>query len=248
MNQSKNIKGIIYRVYSSGEADKVIYVIDESGNKIIATAKGVKKNNSRKASSIDLANYISFKVVEGYKLPLMTEVKLIEEFGHWKKDYSHLITLQFFCEIIDKFCMEGIEDKGLFEEFKTILNYKGERIVFAAAVFLLKILYVSGNLPKLNECVITGEKIEPEKIYFSDEHIGYITEDCLQNGNLSADKIPARIAKTQKFITENNFDKAMTITLDPKEERKMLLIEIRWVELMLDLSLKSKDMFLKAHF
>src|SRR5690349_10124281 len=115
MNPITTIEGIIYRVYDSNAADKVITVLDTNGNKRALLAKGTKKQNSRKSHTIDLGNYVKVKIVEGYAVPVISEISLISENRNWKSELDKLVALQFMCEITDKFAIEENNDPRMFK-------------------------------------------------------------------------------------------------------------------------------------
>jgi len=246
MNQTRNIKGIIYKMYNSGSADKVINLIDEQGHKNVLLAKGVKKPTSRKAFSIDLGNYLQCKVVDGYALPLVTEVKLLDEFAHWKKDFKKMIVLQFFCEVIDKFCFEENTDAALFKILYNTLKIETDRSVYLADIFILKVLETTGHLPKINECVMTSEEIDPTAVYYSTEYVGYLSAKGNELVHGGGEKISDRIVKTQKYIIEHSITDGMKIKLADIEEHKMLKIELSWLEQTIETKLKSKEILLNS--
>jgi DNA repair protein RecO len=244
MNPTKNVKGIIYRIYNSGQTDRIIYLIDQEGKKVNILAKGVRKPTSRKAHSIDLGNYVEGKVIEGYSLPLLTEIKLLEEFRSWKDSFDKLIFLQFFCEIIDKFTFEENYDDMLFKVFHNCLELNTDRVIYIAAIFLIKILDITGHLPTLNECVITNTDLDPNEVYILDEYVGYISKDALANSGIGGEKITDRIIKTQKFIVDHNVHDALKIQLTREEEAKMFRIELNWLEHTISEKIKSKPIIL----
>jgi DNA repair protein RecO (recombination protein O) len=247
MNPTKNIQGIIYRIYNSGASDKIIYILDREGQKNTILAKGVKKQNSRKAHSIDLGNLIDGKVVEGYSLPILSEIKLIKEFSFWKNSYSKIVLLQFFCEVIDRFSFEGNSDKDIFEIFSEILeswkfaeNDSGKEL-YLACIFILKILEITGHLPNLEESIISNNPLKSHSIYSIPESIGYVGED--DSGSFK-DKVPDRIYKTQRFIVATSIRDSARVKLERDEQVKLFKIHLDWLEQVTG-NLKSREMVLQ---
>ncbi|SRR5260221_6950871 len=240
MNKSHNLKGIVYRMFNSGQADKIIYIMDLEGSKHILMAKGIKKPNSRKSNSIDLGNYIEAGILDGYQIPIITEIKLLDEFTAFKKNFNNMLFLQLICEVIDKVSLEGYKDDYLFKILYNTLNIKTDRIIYLVSIFLIQVMDRIGNLPQLNRCVITDEEMQADSLYFSQDYIGYISKNALRGSYITASPVPERIAKAQKFIAENSIEKSLRITLTAEEERKMLEIELSWFENIIEVSLKSK--------
>lgn len=239
MNPTANIKGIIYRMYNSSAADKVLYIIDHDGEKNIVIAKGVKKQNSKKAHSIDLCNYVNAKTVGGYNLPILTDIKLTDDFPHWKNDYRKIFYLHLFCEVIDKFCYEENKDAALFKILYNTLKQKTERVAYLASIFLLQILQTSGNLPELSRSIVSSDILASDSIYTLADNIGYVREDETQYGA----KITDRIYKTQRFAVSAKISEALRVQLTADEEHELLKLHLGWIEQIID-QLKSKELIL----
>ncbi len=246
MTQTKNLNGIIYRLYNSGQSDKILHIVDKEGKKVSLLAKGIKKPGSKKAHSIDIGNHIQAKVVEGYNIPLLTEVNLLNEFSKWKQDYQRMIFLQFFCEVIDKFAYEENHHEELFDLFFNVLNSKSEKTLLLASTFLIKLLNITGHLPPLNQCVVTSKALSAEEVYYLVDHVGYVSDEVISRIGINADKVSERVVKTQKFLIEQSFNNAVKVQLTAEEEKRMFLIELNWVENVLDQKLKSKAMVLNT--
>lgn len=245
MRTSKSVKGIVYRIYNSSASDKIINIIDIKGRKISILCKGVRKPNSRKSYSIDLGNQIQANIVEGYAIPLLTEVKLTNEFRHWKNDIQSITILQFMCEIVDKFAFDDNPDFALYQLFFDILNSKTERPLFAAAGFCLEVLKITGHLPDLDQSISTEDAITPEGIYAVHGQIGYISDKTNSTNMTSSDPVSINIYKTQKYILNNGTLNALRINLNPAETERMFRINANWMELAIENKLKSKEILLK---
>jgi len=241
MNSTFSIKGIIYRIYNSSNADKIINIIDDKGRRVDLLCKGVRKFNSKKGFSIDIGNYVDAKVVEGYSISVLTEINLLNEFKSWKTDFNGLILIQFILEVISHFCYEENHDATLFEILYNTLSNENIRKLYLVSIFLLKILDVGGYLPQLNECATTSEQLEEDDIYSTNEIVGYISEKEI--GKFSnIEKVPGRIAKTQKYLLENTIDNSLKIDLKQEEIRQLFRIELGWIENVIGKPLKSKKM------
>lgn len=245
MRTSKSIKGIVYRIYNSSASDKIINIIDVKGRKISVLCKGVRKPNSKKAYSIDLGNLVQASIVEGYAIPLLTEVKLINEFREWKNEIKKITILQFMCEIVDKFAFDDNPDFELYQLFHDVLNTNTDRSLFAAAGFCLEVLKITGHLPDLDQSISTEDEITPEGIYSVHGEIGYISDQTNDSTYSTTDPVSINIYKTQKYILNKGTLNALKINLSPEETDKMFRINSNWMELAIENKLKSKEILLK---
>lgn len=237
MSKYSTKKGIIYRIYNSKEADKVINIIDENGERVSMLAKGVKKQKSKKSAAIEPGNLVSVKLVLGYAIPILSDIKVLNENLFWKKDYKSIVFLQFICEVIDKFVYENAENRNIYSVLVDVLNQTDEENrELAFAILLLHILSDSGNLPSLKQDVYLHRTIRPENMYSSYESVGYVSDSAPSK----KEKIDPRINKTQRFILQSPFSTALKINLSQVEIIKMLKLHVDWIEMVLERELKSK--------
>jgi len=243
--RSTNLKGIIYRIYSSGQSDKILQVIDQEGSKNTLLAKGAKKSTSRKSHSIELCNFIEVKVLDGYQLPLITEIKVFNEFIGWKNNNSGMLLIQLFCEVIDKLCYENNHDKNLYNIFYETLNNFNTNILIVANAFLLKAIWHTGSINSITSNALTGKALNPDNIYFCNQLAGYVAkEDLARNIGIVGESIPGRIAKSQKYIIDNPINKAVNLEIEYVDLMKMLQIALDWFEIITEQRLKSKGIIL----
>lgn len=245
MRTSKQSKGIIYRIYNSSASDKIISIIDNKGKKITLIAKGVRKPNSKKAYSIDLGNYIQTSLVEGYNIPILTEVKLLNEFRNWKNDINRITILQYLCEVIDKFSLDENPDYPLFQLFYDVLNTNTDKPLLAAAGFSLEVLKITGHLPELAQSIFSEDLITENGIYSVHGQIGYVSEEANGRDGLTTEPVSINIYKTQKYILAKGTLNALKINLSPVETEKLFRITSNWIEFAIENKLKSKDILLK---
>ena len=243
--RSHNTKGIIYRIYSSGQSDKIINLIDIDGSKNTFLAKGAKKSTSRKSHSIELCNQIEVNAVEGYQIPIITEIKVINEFITWKKDNLGMLIIQLFCEVIDKLCYENNKDKDLYKIFLDALSNYSSNILLVANSFLLKAIWHTGSIASININAISGQPLNPENIYFCNQVAGYIAkEDLARNIELVGEPVAAKIAKGQKYLIENSSQSCSNLVMTNEELLKMFQINLDWFEIITEQRLKSKGIIL----
>lgn len=243
--RSNNLKGIIYRIYNSGQSDKILHVIDQDGSKNTLLAKGAKKSTSRKSHSIELCNLIELKILDGYQLPLVTDIKVQSEFIEWKNNNAGMLLIQLFCEVIDKLCYENNQDKNLYSIFFDILNNFNTNILIVSNAFLLKAIWHTGSINSITSNALTGLPLSPDNIYFTNQLAGYISkEDLARNIEIMGESIPGRIAKSQKYIIENPISKSVNLEINDSDLMKMLQIALDWFEIITEQRLKSKSIIL----
>lgn len=127
-------------------------MITHGGSRHAGLVKGAKKPNSKKSSLIEMGNLLKVKSIEGYAVPIVTDIAVKDEHSHWKKDYKSMIALQFMCDVVDKFCFDSIEEENLYNIFLEALRQKNsDEVIFICAIFGLKVLAATGHEPNFED-------------------------------------------------------------------------------------------------
>lgn len=245
MKNLAQFKGIIYRIFNSGSLDKVVFAIDEEGSKVSSIAKSIKKQTSKKAHAVELGNFVKGSyVANGAGLSLLTDLKIIKEFHFWKSEYQQMMFLQLFCEITDEFCYEENKDEELFKILYNTLSIETSKLFLLASAFIIKIIEHSGQLPPLDKCVVSDEKIGSESSFFDYNQIGYISDKIAENYP-GSQQVSERIYKAQRFIIEKDIKEAIKLKLEENEEKALFSIAVQWLELATNEKLKTTTLINK---
>lgn len=200
MSKSSSISGIIFRYYNSGASDKVASLIQENGARINVLFKGVKNEKSKKAGFLEIGNFLDVKVVEGFGLPIVSDVSFRNENINWRVDMNQVFFLEMGCEIIDKTCVEGQEHRELFYCFKDFIEFGPVDVVFCISILIIK------TLEEINH-----------NDNFLDQMIKFAVSTPDENTKI-------RIFKSIKFISINSFKNALRIDLTKNE--KLFLFDL----------------------
>ena len=194
-------------MYQSGAEDKVVRILEESGRMNSVLAKHTKRS-SKKSSTLELGNYVTLKIINGYALPIVSEIKIINEYRLWKLEYTDIFILQLLCETIGYFCVEDVDEPALFEllssSFQAIEQFDSQKIAMG---FLIKLLQLSGNLPKLNECSVSGQEITSDSAYTWGGGIGYIHQSL----NHPKKRMSERIFKSHRYTEHHTFEEVLRL-------------------------------------
>ncbi len=152
MHEENREQGIILKVKNYSVSDKIITFISTLGKKSTFLLKSIKSPKSRKAHAVDIGNHVEIKVKNGYSLPLITDIKLLNEFDTLKKDHSGIFYLQALCEVADNLSFEEIENQTLFGDLLYLVqDCKATEYKYLIASFIIKHIQESGFMPELPE-------------------------------------------------------------------------------------------------
>jgi DNA repair protein RecO len=238
---TKTTQGIIIKISDSKEADKIIKMIGQNGEKITFLAKGVKKMASRKAHALELGNLVKISLNHKYNIPLLIEIKLLSEPLSWKISFESLIFLQMVCEILDLISTEDFGDKRIFYYSKQVLYTTKNKLKFNVAIWILYILQLTGNLGDLKKSVISGLPIKHNSVATMPGIIGYISA---KESSVSK-KLESQIIKTQLFSLKTNIYAANRINLNERLITAMLNLHLDWLEIIIEKPLKTRKLLSK---
>jgi len=239
----RNTSGIIFRLFNSKDADKVIHVLTENGAKLAAAVPGVKRSTSRKAHAIDLLNTVSLKLTSGKNLDTVTEAHLLSNHASFKENYAGLLFTQLICEILSIFLQEEQEEPAYYRNLSNLLEVnQPHKYLLLVSGLILRLLQINGILPKLSEDIFGGAEIEPGIQRYPTDDIGYTTRPEAARG----DGISDRLYKTQRFILQHDFSQINRINLTFDEQLTLFDLHLKWVEQAVDVQLKTAVMFRQA--
>ena len=236
MTNYDSVEGLIIRVYENNPTDKVILIINKEGEKYTLLAKNIKSSTGKRLQLAVIGNLVKIKFVKGYSLPLLTDINVINEFISWKKDFKGMMYLQLMLEIINFFTFEDNPEPESYYLIEEILLQDVNRAEYLLGIFTLKLLQLTGNLPELSKDNRTNENITSENARLDLDGIGYVKD----NGTKYLDK-DDRIYKVQRYLIENDIKTSLKINLGNEESKKMLNIQLNWVETVIDKEIKSRQ-------
>jgi DNA repair protein RecO (recombination protein O) len=120
--RSFKAEGIIIKRNNYGESDRIITVLTKYHGKLSVKAAGVRKITSKRSAHIELLNYANLGLYVGNKFPVLTEAESIENYSVIKEDLAKVGFAYHLCELIDRLCPEGQEQRAVFDLLKKTLD------------------------------------------------------------------------------------------------------------------------------
>ena len=198
-------ESIVLKVYDFGEADRIFTLLSPSNGIIRAVAKGIRKPKSRMGGHIDIMSKVNAYISIGENLSNLSQVEIIDNYTLLKKDLS-IISIGFYLlELCEKFSVENDPNNDIYQH----LSFTLDLLLLSANKNLLirwfeiNLLVISGFLPELYTCLISGEKLNEGDHLFSSINGGLV------------DKKYATIIKND----QNKFDNAYSKTTLSEEQK-----------------------------
>ncbi|MFZ5559260.1 MAG: DNA repair protein RecO [Patescibacteria group bacterium] len=115
-------EAIILKSADANEVDKFLTIYSEKLGKILVSAKGVKKVESKLRYSIEPISYVQMILVEGKNILILKDAILIDQFLNIKKDLEKIKIARKLADLIDEAIAGEEKDEDI---WKLILgNFK----------------------------------------------------------------------------------------------------------------------------
>lgn len=104
------------------EYDAVYVVMTKENGKQSIIARGVKKQNSRLRSSMQLFNHSFITITRSKNMPILTGAEVLSSYSDIRSSYLYTMVALYFLDVFDRLIEEGEKDETLFVFLTSSLN------------------------------------------------------------------------------------------------------------------------------
>ncbi|MFQ5672538.1 MAG: DNA repair protein RecO [Nitrospinales bacterium] len=177
-----NTKAIVLRVINLAEKDKLITLLTEDHGKIKCAAKGARNIKSKFGAALEPMSFIQMIYFgkENQGIYRLNHCDILESFQSVREDIDKIYTAIYFNELVDAMAAEGDRDTKLFCFLLNALRELKSRPVpeTLCPLFEMRIMALSGYMPRLNQCVVCRTIPDGEWIDFSFKKSGVACRNC----------------------------------------------------------------------
>ena len=205
-------EGIVLRQIKTSYNRKMIRLFTRSYGKISAGTGIGERGRSKGALAIrpfTYGRYELFKNRDSYNINSADVIRSFYGIGENVDKYMHGA---YVLEFTEKALPEGMAAPALFEtliEFFKVLETREKGIGTLVLAYQVKLLKLAGAMPKLDSCVICGEK--KDAAYFSIEEGGTVCEDCART---LGEAVRSTLIYCDRFDIVNMLDYLAKVPLD----------------------------------
>lgn len=204
MSNDLRTRAVVLRRTNYGETDRILTLLTPEGRHSVL-AKGVRKEKSRLAGSIELFTVADVVIHQGRTdLGTLTGAKMLQFYSNLLSDFPRLELASDFLKKIDR-AAAGVSSPEHFSILTQSLSglNRGFSTELTQAWFLFNIARISGEEVNFL-CDISGVKLDPTMIYSWD-----FTEQALRPDSVG--RISAREIKLARFLLSNQLSWATKI-------------------------------------
>lgn len=220
MKDKIQLKGIVLGNSAVGDYDRRVVILTKERGKIVAFAKGARKQGSSFSGIIEPFNFGTFNVYESYDAYRFAGGEIKEYFSNVKNDITGICYGSYFCEVLEYLTVEGVGDAEvlnlLFASLKAVEknNIPPELI---RRIFELKLLALDGEMMTAFSCSKCGKESFSA---FSMEHNGLICEKCAAN-TADSYKVSESTVYSIQFILSSSIKKLYSFKVNDSVQKEL---------------------------
>lgn len=236
--------GIVLRISPTKEYDAVVEFFTEAEGKIAIYGRGVRSPKSKRRQFLDTLAYLKFSYTDsksktGKKwMPNLTELNLAEGTKITNGDYGAAFSI---AEMLSKLLPDQEPAPELFNSVVAAITHNSSSNTAAKALVFtsLRLLAILGYLPEIELCQNCGDKFSADvNLARVPGELGYVTASAALVGDAELKKI----LKVQLFaLRAKNYTQFLQVKLEAQLLKKMVGIQLDWLEIVLGRGLKSRE-------
>lgn len=238
MERNIKTRAIVLSVRKYGELHKALTLLCHDLGFVDAFIYG-----GRKGRKTALAPLFSINTVELYHNPVKKEYSVTEAVSTFipdaiTNDLGCTYAASFFCEIIAKTPTD--EPAQVFSLLGNALNALEENPEIRkriTAVFILKLMQLSGTAPDLQNCPVCDKTYSDNEVLFFSEAMGVpCCKSCSDSERLIL--LPGS-RRYLRYTMNLDFSEAIAVELNPAAEQRIYTYMLRWAETFSQTHLKT---------
>tara|TARA_B100001250_G_scaffold9060_1_gene7874 strand:+ start:35826 stop:36590 length:765 start_codon:yes stop_codon:yes gene_type:complete len=234
-------EAIALKVYDFGDADRIFVFLTPDQGLIKIVAKGIRKPKSKMGGHVDVLSKVNAYISLNDNLSNLSQVEIIENYKLIKDDLS-LISIGFYLlELAEKFSVENDPNNDIYYHLAFTLDQlqKNTNNDLLMRWFELNLLSLSGFLPDLYSCQISGNTLLEGDHLFSSVNGGLVEKKFSTNTDnyVHVDK---NSIKAMRFLINNGWDDIRTMKFQNKNLKKIKEVTKKYIQTITQSPLNSE--------
>jgi DNA repair protein RecO (recombination protein O) len=246
---SEVYKGIVIRETPYGDSNKILNILTKEKGVITAGALGARKPGRNMLSSTSIIAFSEFELSGSESTKYYIKgASLIESFERIKNDIVLLTYSAHLCDIV----LDTVRGTESSEEIYRLVLYtlaklseKSKNPDLIIHTFELKLLFILGYTPVLDECCVCKEKIDPDQkdFLFSHEACGIICgkKKCFAITSKN-NTISSSVYRALGYISRASIEKVFSFQLSPDTIKELASFSSRYISERLEKSYNKLKM------
>lgn len=177
------VEAIILKARNLGEADKILTLLTKEHGKLDAVAKGVRKIKSKNRGAVQPFSQSRIMLYQGKNLDTVTQCELIAGFPKIRTNLDRLVYSGYLAELTSWMLPEKDSNQEVYFLLLAtwhLLENAGstELMEIIVRFYEIRMLNLLGYQPELEACLVCGNLIISQEVYFSPGLGGLLCSNC----------------------------------------------------------------------
>lgn len=237
--KTQKLRGIVLREWARGESNKQILLLAQGAGRVLLSARGARKPNSRLLAATQPFCYADFVVYEGRGFLSITQAELLHSFYPIRTTPERFAEAMYLAELAERTSPAGMEqDAALALLYYAFRALEQERLPpkLISRIFECKLLQLHGLLTA--ECHSCGES--RGELYFDGEPGAFY---CAKHRNEDSILLMPAVRQAFHHVLARESKAIFSFTLSDAALAQFSAILRAHMSVHMELQLKSRDFF-----
>jgi len=202
-------QGFILKQDNLKEADQLFIIYTKDFGKLKILGRAIRKIKAKLRGNSQLFSLLELEFIQGKSYKTLTDAIVINKFSEIHKDLEKLKITYQIGEVLDNLIKGEEADENIWKLLSETFDRLNDLpfIIYHLPLiyyyFFWNLVSVLGYHPQLNNCVLCGKKLEPQKLSFIPEQGGIICSNCLKDKKEVIDISPETIKVLRLILNKD---------------------------------------------
>lgn len=224
MAVSYRTQGFVFKKQNRAEADKVFSIFTSEFGRLEIFAKAIRKITSKLRGGIEIFSLSEIEFIQGKNHKTLTDTIAKDRFNNILKDPYRLKISYRIGDLLDNFIKGQEKEEEIFSLLKETLeriddvNLSKINIQLAYYYFFWNFISILGYQPEIQRCAMSGSKLNPDDLYFSNKEGGVVCGDC-SSDNPKDKKVNSDVVKILRLILNKDWNIISKLKIEDPSQR-----------------------------
>ena len=252
-DKPRNFKteGVVLRQSSSGEADRLLTVYTRDFGTLRVVGRGLRRPTSRLAGHLEPLVHVALQLARGRGLDVVTGADTVHGHAALRGSLEGIARGLVCAELVEAFAQEEQANPELFQALAEALAMldagEGDRLLWH---FAFQVLRLTGYMPELQQCVMCGVDVEPDRHLFTPGLGGVVCLACARSGEpggpherAGAPLLPLSVntLKVLRYFRDHPYRDVLGLRLDADLVLELQRVEGGYIRYLLEREVRSAE-------
>lgn len=236
-----DLTGMVLSATPVGEYDRRLVILTKERGKLVAFAKGARRQHSPYLAGSRPFSFGEFTVYEGRSAYNVTGIKISEYFEDIQMDIDAVYYGFYFMELAAYYTTEGVPAKEMLALLYVTVNALRKDAIpkkLVRHIFELKVFAINGEYPNVFSCVECGTN--EDLVSFATAKDGVLCSKC--KGKHEGVALMTSTLYTMQYIISAEIKKLYNFSVTDEVLTELAMVMGRWMARNVDKSFKSLEL------